>query len=172
MVPQPSSGRKRALAVSVAGALCLGLAGCQERSLTGPPETNYSGTIDSYLIGAVVNPVGPGKWCYTVEGFDKQYTNAPGISGAAPYPGSPDGHPSTGSFTNVEIQASGCKATVSTAGWSVTPGSNFAFSSGTNHGTSRVEFCLECDKTNGAIKIIVTDSSGNKATVGPIAGPR
>lgn len=169
---QRSSRRERALALGAAGALLAGLTGCQQTGSTTSPDTHFSGAIDDHLIGALVNPVGPTKWCYTVESYDKIFTNAPGYGQSAPYPGSPDGHPTLGSFTNVAVSASGCKATVSTAGWDITAGSSFTFTTGTNKGTSQVQFCLECDKTNGEINIEVTDSSGNKATLGPIAGPK
>jgi hypothetical protein len=169
------SGLKRAsYALSVAAVLLIPT-GCQQTPTPkppAPPPTKFSGGIGGNLIGAIVNPVGPTNWCYAIESFDKQFTNGPGITGAAPYPGNPNGHPPSGFLTNVQVSASGCTATISTAGWSINAGSSFVFNTGTNYGTSLVEFCIQCDKPNGEISIVVTDKNGNQSTISPIAGPK
>ena len=188
MSPIPCSQRSLGLATALGALLGILLVGCQQNTTPGggaaapaPPATNGGvgigpsvGTFGPNIVGAVVNPVGPSKWCYTLESFSDEVTNHPaaGYGTKSPLPTDANGHIDQGVFTKISVKADGCKATISTKGWNVTPGTSFSFDSGTNGGASQVQFCLECDKTNGTVQIEITDGASHNATLGPIAGPQ
>jgi hypothetical protein len=176
------SGTILALALLGAGvSVCL--TGCQSQSGGGAaastPATNWSNfyggsSPKTVSISAVCTQTGAPQWCYSVEGFrfDDGGTNFTPLS--APMPGKPGfGFGDYGSFTNIDVSAPACSGTISTPGWSVVAGSHVTFSySGAAAKSSLVQFCLNCDKTNGNITFKVSDTNGNVTTIGPIAGPQ
>jgi hypothetical protein len=152
--------------------LFLGLTACDDK-----PPTTFSGGIGSGIRGstltALVSPVGPPAWGYHIESFDNEKTNAPAYANLpGPTPGSPNGHPSGISFTNVQINAPGCTFSNMTPGFSFSPGPPFVLSTTNGSGSSKIDFMLTCDKTNGKISIDLIDRNGGKMTVGPLAGPQ
>lgn len=157
----------------------LTFVGCQQTPPPPPaPATNWSGAIHigtngSQSVGAVVNPVGPPRWCYTIESFDPSQTNTLGpIDTGTPMPGNPHGHPDGISFTNIDVSAPHCTITNVPSGWTVKPGSSFVLTTTNLYGSSKVQFCLDCDATNGTITIKLTDRQGDQVIVGPLAGPQ
>jgi hypothetical protein len=165
---------------AIAAACCaLSLVGCQQTTPQPPaPGTDWSGGFRAgsnalNSVGAVVDPVGPPRWCYTIESFDSSQTNTPGpIDSGTPMPGNPHGHPDGISFTNIDVSAPHCTITNVPSGWTVKPGSSFVLTATNNYGSSKVQFCLICDATNGTVSIKMTDRLGNQVIVGPIAGPQ
>ncbi len=164
------------LALILAG---MGFLGCQHQSPppAPPPDTNYSGKFligphrDNY-IGVIVSRVGPPTWCYILESFDTVGTNLPTWNLKSPMPGAPNGHPSGVGFTNLTLAAAQCTVTNLTPGWQVNFGTNLVLFTTNLAGTSRISFCLECDKTNGSFNLTLKDAHGNTVPVGPIAGPQ
>jgi len=182
MNTKPSCQLMIMLAIVCAG-IGAALTGCQGTPPASPaaasaPATNWSNCYGGLnppglTVSATCTQTGPPQWCYSLQSFSFN-SGGTNFTPRTPLPGNPGlGFGDSGSFTNIAVSGPGCSGTISTPGWSAVAGSQVTFTyGGATPKSSLVQFCLNCDKTNGTVTINVTDANGVVTAIGPIAGPQ